>query len=441
MKVPRHYRYVVAGWDCHGNQRVYLRRRGQPEVRLREEPGTAALDAECRRALVGQIQPKRGRALPADDRLRALCVAYFGSAGQKRMAPRSRYVQRLILDRLCDQYGEKPADLMQARHVCQIRDSRTDTSDAANSIIRALRAVYRHGVLAGLAALNPAREVEYLHSGSNGYDAWTDDEVAQFEACHAVDSRARLALALLLYTGQRRSDVLQLGRQHLKDGWLSFVQIQNRRRKPMRLSIPMSPELQPHHIAATPSAGAMTFLASDRGTPDTPTSFGRFRRRRPQAGLSHYSAHGLRMAAVSRLAEPGASVCEIVGGNRASFAQGDAALHQGGGSKAACCRRPGALSAKTSTTEKSDFGATILRWDETEAQALDDKGAAPVVMPGVGIDGQKIRRVLAIADYGYLVLLRLGLGWTRTVCALTDQVLARCRMLAREVICHSAVHG
>ena len=63
--------------------------------------------------------------------------------------------------------------------------------------------------------------MEYLRQDSEGYHAWTDDKVAQFGARHPVGSRARLALALVLYTGQRRSDVLQLGRQHLKDGWLS----------------------------------------------------------------------------------------------------------------------------------------------------------------------------------------------------------------------------
>jgi hypothetical protein len=60
-------------------------------------------------------------------------------------------------------------------------------------------------------------------------------------------------------------------------------------------------------------------------------------------------------------------------------------------------------------------------------------------MSGVEIDGRKVRR--GVADYGYLVQQRLGQGWTGTVYALTDQVLAHCRMLAREVLCRSAEHG
>ncbi len=60
---------------------------------------------------------------------------------------------------------------------------------------------------------------------------------------------------------------------------------------------------------------------------------------------------------------------------------------------------------------------------------------AQPVNPGIDIDGQKIRHALAIPDYGYVVLHRVGPGWTGTVYALTDQVLARCRLHGRDVAC------
>jgi len=50
-----------------------------------------------------------------------------------------------------------------------------------------------------------------------------DEEVLQFEAKHPIGSKARRAFALLLYTGQRRSDIVRLGQQHVKDGWLRFT--------------------------------------------------------------------------------------------------------------------------------------------------------------------------------------------------------------------------
>jgi integrase len=44
-----------------------------------------------------------------------------------------------------------------------------------------------------------------------------------------VGSRARLAFALLLYTGQRRSDVVRMGRQHLSDNAICVRQVKTNR--------------------------------------------------------------------------------------------------------------------------------------------------------------------------------------------------------------------
>jgi hypothetical protein len=56
---------------------------------------------------------------------------------------------------------------------------------------------------------------------TEGYRTWSESDIEEFEAAHPVGSRARLALALLLYTAQRRADVVLMGRQHLRKGVLS----------------------------------------------------------------------------------------------------------------------------------------------------------------------------------------------------------------------------
>ena len=61
-----------------------------------------------------------------------------------------------------------------------------------------------------------------IKTASLGYHSWTPEEVEKFERCHVIGTRPRLALALLLYTRVRRSDVVLLGKQHLRDGWLNF---------------------------------------------------------------------------------------------------------------------------------------------------------------------------------------------------------------------------
>jgi hypothetical protein len=43
---------------------------------------------------------------------------------------------------------------------------------------------------------------------STGYQTFSEAEIERFEATHPIGSKGRLAFALLLYTGQRRSDVV-----------------------------------------------------------------------------------------------------------------------------------------------------------------------------------------------------------------------------------------
>jgi integrase len=57
---------------------------------------------------------------------------------------------------------------------------------------------------------------------TTGYPTWSETEIARFEAAHMIGTKARLAFALLLYTGQRRGDVVRLGRQNI-DGDLLII--------------------------------------------------------------------------------------------------------------------------------------------------------------------------------------------------------------------------
>jgi hypothetical protein len=100
--------------------------------------------------------------------------------------------------------------------------------------------------------------------------------VEQFEAAHAIGTKARLALALLLYTGQRGSDVHLFGPQHVSNGLLRFTQQKNAGRKPVRLQLPLLPVLQ-EVIAASP-IGTMTYLS--------PNTAGRSRERASASGFA-----------------------------------------------------------------------------------------------------------------------------------------------------------
>lgn len=121
-----------------------------------------------------------------------------------------------------------------------------------------------------LVPSDPTQGVSLL-SGRNdaaGFYAWTEEEVARFEAHRNVGMRQRLAFALLLYTGLRRGDAVRLGRQHVRNGEFTI----RTEKTGMVVIAPILPALAAS-IAAT-RTGDLSFICTERGTPFTKESFG-----------------------------------------------------------------------------------------------------------------------------------------------------------------------
>ena len=111
-----------------------------------------------------------------------------------------------------------------------------------------------------------------------------------------------------MFSGARRSDVVQLGWPMVRDGVLSWVQHKGRNSEnPVETTIPMLPELR-SVIEATPIVGATTFLVTQYGRPFTAEGFGNKMAEWCQGvGLPGLNSHGIRKAAATRAAEKGAS--------------------------------------------------------------------------------------------------------------------------------------
>src|SRR5262249_15057299 len=128
---------------------------------------------------------------------------------------------------------------------------------AARNWLKVLRGLMSFAVNAGLRKDDPTQGVKLPKAKAGEIHTWTEAEIAQFEAWHPVGSAARLAFGLLLYTAQRRGDVVRMGRQHVKDGVLSLRQEKTK----TFVEIPVHPALA-SIIAETPITGQMTFLTS-----------------------------------------------------------------------------------------------------------------------------------------------------------------------------------
>ncbi len=280
-------------------------------IRLRGEPGTIEFLQAYKDALsdVG-IEKKQAKHLSLGA-LEWLIKKYYDSAEFQALDRGTQRTRHGILKSVLDGHSEKPFARLEPKHIRALRDEKKWTPEAANNRLKALKQVFKFAVDHDYMRDNPAKDVPKLKGKVGGWHSWTLDEVQQFEERHSVGTKARLALALLLYTAQRRSDVVLMGRQHVRDGWLTLTQQKNRNRNPTIISIPIIPELQ--HVIESSPTGDMTFLITTHGKGFTAAGFGNwFRERCDEAHLPHCSAHGLRKAAAARLAEKGCSANEIM---------------------------------------------------------------------------------------------------------------------------------
>jgi integrase len=324
MKLALEYAYLCKDRDRHGNVRYYFRRTGK-KTRISARPGTLEFQIEYEALLktstTSQRVPKPEDA-PRTGTYRWLCEQYLRSTDFKQLDPKTQHVRRQVLEHTWTEpigpnaketFADFPVARMSTKAVRVLRDRKRGFPEAANVRVKAIRRLFRWALedeIPGIKS-NPARDVSYLRGRPGGFHSWTIDEVEQYERCHTIGTTARLALALLLYTGQRRSDIVLFGRQHVRAGWLHFTQQKNRNRRPITLELPVLPVLQ--RIIDATKTGDLAFLVNENGQPFTANGFGnKMRDWCDEAGLPHCTSHGLRKTGAAIAAENGATAHELM---------------------------------------------------------------------------------------------------------------------------------
>ena len=248
-------------------------------------------------------------------------------------------------------------------HVSQLLAGKRAHPHSARSFLKALRGMIAVAIVAGLCELDPAAGIRVKVPASRGYTTWTEDDISRFETAYPIGTKARLALALLLYTCQRRGDVIRMGRQHVKGGFLTVRQSKTG----ATVAIPLHPELQA--ILAASGASNLTFLTTATGKPFAPGAFTNwFGTLCRAAGLPlGLSAHGLRKAMCRRLAEAGCSA------NQIAAISGHATLREVGRyTKAADQKRLAA--AAMEIIQRTPNGEPLLSKMATLPQVIEKKG-------------------------------------------------------------------
>ena len=174
------------------------------------------------------------------------------------------------------------------------------------AILKMLRVLIRHWIAIGELKADPSLGIR--RPRGNEIRAWTETEIETFERRWPIGSKERLAFALMLHTGQRRSDVHRMTWADLRDGAIRVTQ----QKTTTRLLIPVHADLAAVLDAAPREH--VTILNTAHGKPFTVSGFGNFMRDAiAGAGLPlECQPHGLRKAAGRRLAEAGCSANEIM---------------------------------------------------------------------------------------------------------------------------------
>jgi hypothetical protein len=215
-------RFVQQIIDRHGHPRYYFRRPGFARVTLPGSPWSQEFMEAYQRA--NSLEPaalKVGSEKVKPRSIHALAIAYYDSRAFNDLKPNAQGVYRPIIERFCretdgagQRYGDKSAVAIMSRHIEQLMKERAAKPDSANGLRKVLREMMKVAVKLGWRDTDPTLGVKKIKpKRRGGFHRWTDAEIAQFEERHPVGTKARLAMALGLYTGQARQDVILMGEQ------------------------------------------------------------------------------------------------------------------------------------------------------------------------------------------------------------------------------------
>jgi integrase len=224
-------------------------------------------------------------------------------------AYKTRLTDRYVFDQLRTDFGAGMLRDLRDRHVKIIRDHfrknfSTSIADAAMGRISVLWQFADQHLDLDLGA-NPTAGISRLHKVKKEHQPWPDDALTAFEA--NAPGHLRLAVMLLLYTGQRRSDVVKMQWSQFDGDVIEVVQQKTGEYVP----IPCHHRLK-SILSVLPRRNEF-ILTGEHGRPykaDTLTVM--VRRHLEAIGIHGYTVHGLRKNAAQALAEADCTISEIM---------------------------------------------------------------------------------------------------------------------------------
>src|SRR6185312_12133166 len=240
------------------------------------------------------------------DSLSRLIVDFYGDRMFLDRKPSTRQLYRYALEPIAKAHGHRSYLLLTAdkaeKIIAEIGAKRPGMANLTRAV---LRRVFHFAVKTRRRKDNPMLGIAPFKVGE--HHTWTDAELKKFEDRWRLGTRERLAYALLLYTGQRVGDVARMSRADVSEGLIHIMQ----QKTEVELWVPVHPELQ--RAMSSYRAMGLTLIGDAAGRPLKRAALSALMRRSiKKAELpSCCVSHGLRKAAMRRLAESGATANQI----------------------------------------------------------------------------------------------------------------------------------
>jgi integrase len=295
--------YVNRQRTRHGKVLFYFRRGKGPRTPL-PDPTAADFHGKYLAALNAYGPPER-RIIGAGS-LEWLIVRYKETTAYGDLSKATRRQRDNIFRGVVAKSGREPFKAITRKAMVAARDKRSATPAQARNFLDAMRGLFRWALEAEHVMVDPTAGVSNpKRSKGDGFPAWTEDDVAAYEARWTAGTKERVWLHVLLYTGLRRGDAVVLGRQHVR-GSIATIKTE---KTGTEVDIRISPELDAT-LKQGPT-GDLHFIVGDGGRPLVKETFGNFFRAACNAAGITKSAHGLRKLAATKAAEAGCTVGEL----------------------------------------------------------------------------------------------------------------------------------
>lgn len=331
----REYLNVSPFTDRLGKQRWRFRKRGHKTRMMPGQPGDPEFDAFYDALLMGQAgaPPPPAAPAPRPAREKATVVVHPRAILPKSIlaawmlvttrtpewqalqgdtkARQTVIAENFLKDRVNPAHpttwGQVPITELRRRHIKAIIAERQVTKHVTKQLLGLIRKMIAAAMDEEWIETDPSYGISFQPE-YKGWRAWTEGELAKFEARWPIGTTPRLCYALALWLGNRRGDVCTLTVDAIEREYVKVKQGKTKR----ALRIALTPMMREVLDKTNLSEG--TILKTVHGKPFSAKSItGRMQEWTRMAGLPQgCTLHGLRKTLGKMLAEGGATTRQIM---------------------------------------------------------------------------------------------------------------------------------